>query len=140
VLLIRYPWIQVINLPLLSYLHRGWLGVLRSRLFPNQREIAFLTQEKLKALVSCHQKQAQSRLIFAGLPTWLAGFRELVKNGAYDSFVTCTSCHEAFLMNVDKASIDYFLKYWKDEVDYDDFMKCRPCGGSIEKDELPEKT
>ena len=62
----------------------------------------------------------------------------LVAHGAHDSLITCDRCYEKFLMRIDKASLDLYLKSWKDDVLYD-FPLCRACGGSIEREDSSEK-
>lgn len=38
-------------------------------------------------------------------------------------------------MEFDSHTVDLFLKYWTNEIDYGEWVKCNECGGVIEKEE-----
>lgn len=62
------------------------------------------------------------------------GIAELERSGAYESLMICDRCGKEFLMKLDSETVNLFLKYWKEELDYDQWVKCRECGGLIEKE------
>ena len=62
-----------------------------------------------------------------------AGVEELIAVGDCEHLMMCDTCHEYFLVRVDSKTVDLYLKYRKDEIEYLDFMKCLACRGAIEE-------
>jgi len=63
-----------------------------------------------------------------------AGVEELITEGDCEHLMMCDTCHEYFLVRVDPKTVDLYLKYRKDEIEFREFMKCLECGGAIEEE------
>lgn len=59
------------------------------------------------------------------------GIKDMVEAGAYESWQDCLKCKKSFRVSTNAAAIDAFLKYWKEEMDYDELVRCGQCGGRM---------
>jgi len=60
------------------------------------------------------------------------GINVLLQDGGFDRLTICEKCREGFLIRTDPSVVELFLQYWREELEYEEWVKCAKCGGQIE--------